>query len=59
MSTLEAAGVRLAAEVGLTDVLAAAPNPEAGLSIAEIAAKVGVNSTKLGMYIIRRSSLSI
>lgn len=49
-STLEVSSARLAADVGISDVLAAAPDPEAGLPTAEIAAKAGVDPAKLGVY---------
>ncbi|KDQ54103.1 hypothetical protein JAAARDRAFT_80423 [Jaapia argillacea MUCL 33604] len=45
--TLEASSVRLAADIGIADVLAAAPDPEVGLTVGEIAEKTGVDTLKL------------
>ncbi|KII91762.1 hypothetical protein PLICRDRAFT_696754 [Plicaturopsis crispa FD-325 SS-3] len=46
-ATLDAASIRLVAEIGLPNILADAPDPEQGLSIDEIAQKTGVNGLKL------------
>lgn len=46
--SLEIAGVRLAAEIGLASILA---DSEDGLSIDEIAGKTGVDGSKLGTFL--------
>lgn len=46
--SLEIAGVRLAAEIGLASILADSEN---GLSIDEIAGKTGVDGSKLGTFL--------
>ncbi|KAG9225020.1 hypothetical protein CCMSSC00406_0001829 [Pleurotus cornucopiae] len=45
--TMEAACVRLAADIDLAGILASAPDPEVGLSVAEIAEKTGVDGLKI------------
>ncbi len=49
--SLEAAGLRLAADIGLATILG---DSEDGLSITEIAEKTGVDALKLGKYLSRR-----
>lgn len=48
--TMEAACVRLAADIDLAGILASAPDPEVGLSVAEIAEKTGVDGLKIGTH---------
>lgn len=56
--TLEAASVRVAAEIGLASILG---DSEDGLSIQEIAVKTAVDALKLGIILIfpHRSSLDL
>jgi hypothetical protein len=52
--TLEAASVRLAAEIDLASVLA---DSEDGLSVQEIAETTGVDGLKLGAFVLLPKSL--
>ncbi|TFK53266.1 S-adenosyl-L-methionine-dependent methyltransferase [Heliocybe sulcata] len=45
--TLESSSIRLAADLGLADILASCPDPEVGLSVDEIAKKTEVDAAKL------------
>lgn len=54
-STLEVASVRLAADTGLANILADAPDPEQGLSITELAEKANVDAIKLGTLSLANS----
>ncbi|KZT19768.1 S-adenosyl-L-methionine-dependent methyltransferase [Neolentinus lepideus HHB14362 ss-1] len=45
--TLECSSIRLAADLGIADILTSCPNPEVGLSVEEIAKKTDVDAIKL------------